>query len=143
MRLRALVPSRLTCLTRLRALRAFAPNAPSCLTCLRALRTLRAIFAICLPYSLAIQNLLLKSILNIYTMYLYEKTFRSDLSTQKKPLLWRITYFQSVTFCCYLFIPLNFVRFFYEYFFYWAFLLISHSAFFTLYYFSTQIEMNW
>ena len=59
---------------------------------------------------------------------IYEKNFRSDLSTQKKPSP-LANYLLPVTFCCYLFVLANFVRFLYDYFFYWAFLLISHSAF--------------
>ena len=70
-----------------------------------------------------------------------KKLHRSDLSTQKKlsPLT---SYLLPVTFCCYLFALGNFVKFFYDYFFYWAFLLISHSAFFIFYYFLSQIEMS-
>ena len=57
---------------------------------------------------------------------IYEKTFRSNLSTQKTSPL--TNYLLPVTFCCYLLELGNFVRFFHDYFFYWAFLLISHSA---------------
>ena len=80
------VPSRLMCL---RALRAFAPYAPSCL---RALRTF-------VPYVLwFLRALIMRLARLIYVNYainrIYEKTFRSDLSTQKKHLFWRITYCQ-------------------------------------------------
>ena len=79
--------------------------------------------------------------IHIHIKEIYVKTFRSDLPTQKKPLLWQITLYQLLfavicsflvtlfDFCCYLFVLGNFVRFFYDYLFYWAFLLISHSAF--------------
>ena len=38
-------------------------------------------------------------------------------------------YLPTVTFCCYLLVLGNFIRFFHNYFFYWGFLLISRSTF--------------
>ena len=54
---------------------------------------------------------------------IYEKTFRSDLPTQKNLSFDELL--STSFFCCYLFVLGKFARFFYEYFFYWAFLLIS------------------
>ena len=83
------VPSCLTCLRALRAFALYAPYAPSCL---RALCTF-------VPYVLwFLRALIMRLARLIYVNYainrIYEKTFRSDLSTQKKHLFWRITYCQ-------------------------------------------------
>ena len=61
--------------------------------------------------------------IHIHIKEIYVKTFRSDLATPKKPLLWQITLYQLLfavicsflvtlfDFCCYLFVLGNFVRF--------------------------------
>ena len=51
---------------------------------------------------------------------------QASLHKKTSPLT---NYLLPVTFCCHLFVLGNFDRFFYDYFFYWAFLLIIQSAF--------------
>ena len=78
--------------------------------------------------------------MNIYILYIhkhikvnyainriYEKLLdQTCLHKKTSPLT---NYFLPVTFCCYLFVLGNFDGFFYDYFFYWSFLLIGHIAF--------------
>ena len=60
---------------------------------------------------------------------IHEKAFRLDLSIQiKRPLLWRITYYELVFPVIYLYL-VGLLDFFYYFPFFWALLVISHSAF--------------
>ena len=70
---------------------------------------------------------------------IYEKN--SDQTCLHKKTSPLTNYLLPVTFCCYLFVLGNFVRSFYNYFFYWAFFLIRHSAFSFCTIFS-ETEMN-
>ena len=75
-------------------------------------------------------------------IYIYIYIFQTRLVYTKKtsPLA---NYLLSVTFYCYLFVHGNFDRFSYDYFFYWAFFLVSHGPFSLCTIFLSQTEMNY
>ena len=73
---------------------------------------------------------------------IYEKAFRSDLSTQIEiNSLWRVTYFELLFSVIYLYL-VTLLDFFYDFFlFFWVSMLIIHSAF--LFHFVLFFKSNW